>query len=797
MTSRISLLSARSDFASSSSTLFFAKSGFASIHKAVAKNNHVRVKILLGTATNQERLTRDKRRMTPLLVAATFGSTAAFQILMNSGANFKARSADGLTVVQCAAAHRHSSIILSLNSEHLLCGLQEIFEYLSSFPEMKEMHNTLIVLDHAIAARVCVGGVNSTTLQEKILQCNGLHVLADILDVCTRNDSETMMNLIGTVAVQIIEKLSSCALIVPGILTTSIPHSVVIAMQTNSETLVSALAILKKMTKEVFLELGAPSIIMNIAMTSQSEHEREVTIESMCSITDMAQIYYELGFLQNILQLLKRPSLSNKFLLIILNLLKVMINVGGKVLIEIVEVGFMQVLLEHFMNQSTVVTIQIMSLLRTLCLNSDKARSIITKSKQALQKLIHLSRFYLNQDSKFESFEIVWLLAENSDKERTGLACLLGSACIMRVLSVGSSQFQYIAVTMLRLISPDVYGLQDEITGAGGVASILKLIRLASSDVQLEALKVLENLSYDIALRTNKNTQKSILELGIIQLLLRLYSTTKDDRLKLQACCTLAAVSIGNPAMKRTIIHDAKFSLKELIEVIDRPQQDQTVLCTAMRALCYYAYNSTKTQLSICEVKKVSVEPFRNLMSSRDKFVSSLSAFQLIVLVRVLETKEDKTQIVANSLRLLINELELAVGRENISLQVHICSLLSASLHIRVGLPNAVLAYGVASILTRLLLSDIEQCRRTSAITLSYLTLTPRGSRTILGYCRKSPRLFQLLKRHSAGYVLSGSFLEGWEHYRTTHLLRAERGWAVQEEELVAAPMAEAKVFGK
>ncbi len=795
MSSRISLLSARSDLVSSPSTLIFTKSGFAPIHKAAAKNNHVRVKILLGTAINQEVLTRDKRKITPLLAAAMFGSTAAFQLLLNSGANFKARSADGLTAVQCAAAHCHSSIILALNSEHLLCGLQEIFEYLSSFPEMQELQNCLIVLEHALAARMCVGGVYSTPLQEKILQCSGLRVLADILDVCTRN--KAMMNLIGTMVVQIIEKLSSCTLLAPEILTTSIPQSVLIAMQTNSETLVSALVILKKMTKEVFLELGAPSIIMNIAMTSQNEQERKVAIESMCSNEDMAQIYYEQGFLQNILQLLKRPSLSNKFLLVILNLLKVMSNVGGKVLMEFVEDGFMQVLLEHFMNQSTMVTIQVISLLRTFCLDSDKACSVIKESKQSLQKLIYLSRFHLSLDSKFESFEIVWLLAGNSDKERTGLAYVLGPACIKRVLSLGNNHFQYMAVTMLRLISPDMYGLQDEITGTRDVVLILQLIRLADSYVQLEALKVLENLSYDIAMRTNKNTQKSVLKMDAIQLLLRLYSTTKDERLKLQACCTLAAVSIGNPAMKKSIIHDSKFSLKALIEVINKPQPDQTVLCTAMRALCYYAYNSIKTQSTICEAKKVSVEPFRNLMFSRDKVVSSLAAFQLIVLVRVLETKEDKTQIVADSLRLLINELELAVGQENISLQVHICSLLSASLHIRVGLPNAALAYGVASILTRLLLSDIEQCRRTSAITLSYLTLTPRGSRTILGYCRKSPRLFHLLKRHSEGYVLSESFLEGWEHYRTTHLLRAERGWAVQEEELVAAPLAEAKVFGE
>ncbi len=128
--------------------------------------------------------------------------------------------------------------------------------------------------------------------------------------------------------------------------------------------------------------------------------------------------------------------------------------------------------------------------------------------------------------------------------------------------------------------------------------------------------------------------------------------------------------------------------------------------------------------------------------------------------------------------------------------QVHLCSLLAAILRVRVGLPNALLATGIASTLAKLLSSDFEQCRRTSAIVLCYLTHTPKGSRTILSYCRRTPRLCYFLKRYCHGYSLSASFLEGWEHYRSTHL-RGERGRSTEEAGLVAAPLAEAKVFGE
>ncbi len=129
-------------------------------------------------------------------------------------------------------------------------------------------------------------------------------------------------------------------------------------------------------------------------------------------------------------------------------------------------------------------------------------------------------------------------------------------------------------------------------------------------------------------------------------------------------------------------------------------------------------------------------------------------------------------------------------------MQVHLCSLLAAVLRVRVGLPNAVLATGIVSTLTKQLTSRLEKCRRTSAIALSYLTLTPKGSRTILAYCRRMPRLYHLLRRYSHGYALSASFIEGWEHYRSTHL-RGGKGRGTEEAELVAASLAEAKVFGK
>lgn len=666
MSSRLAITPVSDLLSCSSTPLFVARNSFAAIHKAAAQNNHSSVEVLLDTPLNKELLTRDQQKMTPLLVAATYGSNSSFQVLLNSGANFSARSASGLSAVQCAVAHRHSDIVLSLPQELLMVALQEIFEYLKFPLDLKELYNGLKVLDRVVTARLCVDGLEAIPLQEKVLQCNGLSIIADIL---IRNTGcKFAIQRVGTVCVQIVEKLSRCDLLTPKILTTSIPRNVVMVMRTNLETLISAVAILKRLEKP---ELTAPSVLMKIALTSKNEQKQEVAIDGLRCNEKMGQLYFELGFLPNIVELLKRPLLSNKFLFLVLCLLDIIVSVGEEVVTKkVVEIGITEILLEHFMNQSAMVTIKIISLLETLCVCSDAAQTVVMQSNQALQKLIHIAKFCLNQVVNFQTFKIIWLLAGDSDKEKTGLASLLGPACILQVMSVGGSQVQHITITMVRLLSPAVYGLQEEVGMAGGVASILKCVRLAGGALQLEALLALENLTHDIAMRANKNTQESVLKMDGVQLLLRLYLTAKDERLKLQAYCTLAAVSIGNPAIKKNIIDDPKFSLKDLVGVLYRSHCDPAVLLTAMNAISYLAYCSIETQVSICETRKVPAEPFRKLLWGRDRFVSTRAAFHLIVLVRVLVEREDRAAIVAECVRLLVSQLRLAVHEDNISLQV-------------------------------------------------------------------------------------------------------------------------------
>lgn len=644
----------------------------------------------------------------------------------------------------------------------------------------------------------------SRCYQDKIKTARGIQVIARVLEACTR--SRTMLTSIGPLGTQVIEKMASCRSLSEEITESSIPTSMVYMMQTNEECFMYTLQTLPQIAKtqpdgcNVFVELGTPRIIKDAIKKQTNEEHRELAMECMymCATKrKVAQIYHKQGFLQDFAALMQTPRLRHTILILVLKTLELMARSGEEVPAAFVEQGTVQLLIEKLHYRNNKITAQVISLLKILCSQRDDAKDILKASGCTLNRLIAVAKQSLSPDTQYQAVELLWMTAGDQDTERRALASLLGPSCILRILSLGKGDLQLMAITMLRLITPAVYGLQIEIIAMGGVVSLLKVIRLVTGSALLEALKALENLSYELAMRTNKATQKSVLETDGMKLLLRLHAQTSDQRVKVQTLCTLASVSMGNLKIKKNIIHDPNFCLTELIETVEKPEVDSDIRITAMKAICYLAYNSIEVQIDICDAKRVPLGPFRKFFESRDKYTSTNAAFHLIVLTRVLATREDHTKIIAESMHHLVHELERAISQGKISLQAHICSLLSSLLHIRAGISSAFLASGIVSSLAKLLLCEFEHCRRTSAITITYLTLTPQGARTVLGYCRKTPRLFSLLKKNSEGYALSADFMESWERYKTTHLEFKNRSWERPATELVPSMLVEAKVFGK
>ena len=764
--------------------LHFAKDGMAHIHRAVAQNFHTMVERLLSLdPPSLETKTQDRHKMTPLLVAATYGSTEAFHLLLKREANIYVMTAQGHNAVQCAAAHRHTKLVMSLINDPAINIFQDMFEFIKKKPDMKELLNVLKVLDVILETYVAPSTTShmSKLYQGKMKNCQAVSIMAELLKDCT--ESEAMMDKVATIAALVVSKMCPCILLGGDLLDSSVPQSMVQILNTleSSEgclAIINSLGTLSKLYNSgstLMSSLGSQKTVLKLIKTHQNKDLRcaAMTCLKFSAIRPkQALTMFNTGLLPDMIEVLKMPDITQELMEATVKTLENMALAGEEIRAKIVELKTIQIITEHFNIKSQNVAVPFIGLLRTLCAQKGDTEAVLKQSKGALATLIHMANHSLSSESQYKAFEILWLTAGEDMNERRALASLIGPSCLLTILSLASDELQLIVVTALGLIAHSLYGMQDEIASKGGVIALLKVVRLATNDVQLEALRTLESLCYRLALKPNKAIQASIVNENGIQLLLRV-AEMGNFTTRIQAMSTVAAASIGELKIKMTILNHAGFALEGIITYLKTPNKKKmaslTVVC---RALTYLAYNSPEVQRKITEASRLPFSPFREMSQSPDIGVRSEAAFQMIVLGHVFESKHNPTMIVASSIRQLIDELEISIESRDVNTQVQVCSLMCNLLHMRAGIVNGFLALDIITLLCHVLLSQYEHCRCTSAIALSYITHNSRGAREILGYCRKNPKLFKRLKTYSKGYTLHPDFLENWDHFQNTHLSR-------------------------
>ena len=785
----------------------------AHIHRAVAQNFHTMVeKLLTLDPSSLEAKTQDRLKMSPLLVAATYGSTEAFHLLLKREADIYVTTTQGHNAVQCAAAHRHTKLVMSLINDPAINIFQDLFECIRKKPDIKELLNVIKVLDVVLETYVCKNPTShmSRLYQGKMKNCHAVSIMADLLKDCS--ESKMMMEKVATIASVIVSKMCPCIVLGGELLESSVPKSMVKILDSleSSEgclAIIQSLGTLSKMYNtgsQLMASLGAQKTVMKLIKSHQNTQLRlsaMTCIKFSAMRRKQAITMYEANLLPDIVDVLKMPDIHQELLEVTLRTLESMAVVDDNIRSKIVELETIQIIITRFNLKSQNVAAPFISLLRTLYVQRGDIEDILKQSKKALETLIHMSNHSLSSDTQYKAFEILWLTAGDDVNERRALASLIGPSCLLTILSLASDELQLIVVTALRLVSSALYGMQNEIANKGGVIALLKIIRIGSEKVQLQALGSLEQLCYRLAMKPNKNIQTSIVEENGIQLLLRVMDTGNFTT-KLQALSTVAAASIGEVKIKTAILRNNGFSLERIISHLKAPNRDQSAITVVCRALTYLAYNSLEVQRKVTEVGCLPLTPFREMASSTDTCIRSGAAFQMIVLGHVFESNEKPTMIVASSIKQLIEELNMSIEANDIDTQVQICSFLCNLLHMRAGIVNGFLALGIIPLLFEVLQSQYEHCRCTSAIALSYITYNSKGSRQVLRYCRKAPKLFKRLNTYSKGYELHPDFVENWKHYESTHLsdksarLRLMRDGA-RSPRVIAAAYIGASVFSE
>ena len=763
--------------------LHFTKDGMAHIHRAVAQNFHTMVERLLSLdPAALEAKTQDKLKMTPLLVAATYGSTEAFHLLLKREADIYVTTTQGYNAVQCAAAHRHTKLVMSLINDPAINIFHDMFEFIRRKPDFKELLNVLKVLDVVLETYVSKSPTShmSRLYQGKMKNCQAVSIMAELLEHCA--ECRSMMERVGTISCLVVSKMCPCILLGGDLLDSSVPQSMVTILNLleSSEgclAIIESLGMLSKMYNSgstLMASLGAQKTVMKLINTHENKELKQAAMSCIMFSAmrpRQAMTMYRANLLPDIVNVLKMPNITQELMETTIKTLENMALVDDEIRSKIVELETIQIIIKHFNLRSQQVAALFIALLGTLYVQKGDIEEILKQSKEALATLIHMANHSLSSESQYKAFEILWLTAGDDVNETRALASLIGPSCLLTILSLASDELQLIVVTALKLISHPLYGMQGEIADKGGVIALLKIIRLGSAKVVLEALKALELLCYRLAMKPNKNIQSSIAAENGIQLLLRAIDMGNFTT-KIQAMSTVAAASIGDVKVKMAILHHSTVSLDTIIKHLKTPPKKakMTSLTVVCRALTYLAYNSPEVQKKIVEVSRLPLMPFREMAASMETSICSEAAFQMIVLGHVFESSQNPTLIVATSIRQLTDELETSIHTGDVDTQVHVCSLLCNLFHMRAGIINGFLALDVVPLLFEVLQSPYEHCRCTSAIALSYITHNSKGSRQVIQYCRKIPKCFKRLKKYSKGYPLHPDFVENWKHFQDTYL---------------------------
>lgn len=764
-----------------SSSSEWNKDGFALVHRAVVQKNNLRIEKLLSISPfSLDAKTTDKFKLTPLLVAAKYGCTDTFHFLLKMGANINTKSAKGRTAVQCALVQNQYRLVSSLLAHPQFTVIKEIFGTLASRESLmlSELANTLEVFNAILVSHIVAEDrdkVAATVYEDEIKIEEGMGKLIHLIKSCL--SSKEMLNLIGPIVARILQNLCYSDSLCEEIIASSVPEQQIKLMGAmSSPEGITALiqvgaALVAKGSVRRMMSLHAPRVCLDAVMRTGSENVMLTAVTCMLHCADnpeAAKTFNSDGVLADLVSKLDSPEISAQIKSLIIQILTKVAGISEYFRKAVLKLKAVDVLLTQ-LNRKSKLIIVITDLLRVMCVQKGDTESIIKQSKPAISTLIYVIKNSISTHNQHKAFAILWLMAGEDLQERRALANLVGPVGLTKMLDVTSEKHLFTATTALNLISPPHHGKQVEIVENGAVSLLLSVIQIqtTSPETQLQALSTLENCTHDIGLRPIEEMRYAFMHEKGVQILLKLQASTENVSVQLQALCTLAAVSIRCLKIKQLIIRDPLFSVRKLIRLLNYAELERQHQLLVMRSLCYLAYSSLEVQTIILNTKPLPVQPFRDLMTSADSKTGSESAFHAIVLAKVF----DKTgvEIVADCIRYLVRTLKRALEEGDDELQMHICTFVSGLLHMRAGICHAFVAVDLVSLLVRVILTPFEHCRKTAAITLSYITKDTNGGRVVLGCCRKNEKLYTKIVQYSYGYSLGKDFVERWHRFKVAY----------------------------
>jgi len=760
------------------------KECYSLIHKAVLQQNHSRIEKLLSISPySLETKTNDKFKLTPLLVAASFGCVETFHFLLDLKAKPGARSARDCNAVQCALIQRQVKLVTTLLNHPKFSVFEDISELLTvDFLYTWELCNALDVFHYIINNHVTSNESKEVKKQyeEEIENAGTVDKLATLIATCL-TDLRRMKST-GLILMKIVEALTFSEYLFSVVLKSSI-----VALQlklssklASSEAVFCLLQITSTMMRRGFSSeirtLHAPKVCLEATKATKDNSVMLHTISCLkkCSLNKhMVDHYHSDGLLKEFASImLEVTPIIQSLLLDIFSNVASIDEFHRQVVLEL---NVVQKALDILDRRQCAINYDIISLLYILCQQKGDTETILKSSDKATGILLHMIKYSISAINQRKAFEILWLVVAEDMEGKRDLARLVGPSSLLTMLSMALGNQQVTATTALSLLAPPLYGLHKEIKDNGGIPLLLKVIQTSDSLlVKEKALQVLENCCHDIALRPNKSIQKAILKENGVNVIMKVLICLTGTPVHLQALCTLSALSIGNTCVKHLLFNDPAFSLCELLAFfckLDSESDIETTL-TAAKTLTFLTYFHLDAQRYVANTKKICVNPLQQLVHQAQMETKIEAAFYIITLAPICDSHINKVKVLSSSIRFLVSALHTALNENQEKALIQLCTCISGLLPMSrlEGLRQAFVSLDIVSPLVEVIYKDDEHCKMTSAIALNYITKDPTGRRVILAYCRRKRDLFERLKNYSKGFALDQNFVDRWNHFEKNFL---------------------------
>ncbi|CAH2306538.1 ankyrin and armadillo repeat-containing [Pelobates cultripes] len=332
----------------------------------------------------------------------------------------------------------------------------------------------------------------------------------------------------------------------------------------------------------------------------------------------------------------------------------------------------------------------------------------------------------------------LWALAGQTRKQRKNMAEQIGYNFIIDMLLSPSNKMQYVEAVIA--LCKDSKHHQDQICDGNGIGPLVRLLRNSkvAEGTLLSIIKALGTMCIGVAHINNPVTQDKIVEEQALPTLIHLLKTHGSIKIKVEVACTLACIVLKNAVLQAQLHEMEEFKYTDVLDLLHTPDKD---ICLRVGyALALFAYNSTLHQFYILETGGIEMAIYEPFLESDIETDRAQAAFQVVVLARVI-VDMDQVSLSARGVTILTELLN-----SNNSATLILAGELIASLaHTRAGIPEAITTLGTVESLCKLLNSEEEEVRISSANALGYLTFNRTAYRHLLVECRNKPNLYNVL----------------------------------------------------